>query len=377
VDEPDLSAWRERIVGTDREAGLAARTRQGLVTTPAGSLGRLGDVSVWLSEIAGRCPPPRIDSPALAVFAGDHGVARTAGTSAQEPGATARAVADLVAGTAAAAVLARAHGVRMRVVDTSVDVDWTASGLRVPAEVVADRVRRGSGSIDREDAMTRAQAQESLLLGARVADALVDDGADLLIAGAAGIGSTTPAAALVGLLADAEPAAVVGRGPGMDDATWMRATAAVRDAMRRGRPHEEDPVQLLATVAGPDLAATTGFLLQAAQRRTPVLLDGLESCACALVAHQVALASAHWWAASHLSPEPAAAAALQRLGMEPLLDLGVRLAAGGAALLALPLVRAAGDLLRALAPPEPAGDGDRPGPDAATPTAGPGDTDRQ
>ena len=196
-------------------------------------------------------------------------------------------------------------------------------------------------------------------------DELVDEGADLLIAGDMGIGNTTPAAALVGLLAGVEPGRGVGRGTGIDGATWMRKTAAVRDAMRRGRPVKGDPIGLLATSAGPDLAATTGFLLQAAARRTPVLLDGVISCACALVAHRIAFRASQWWCASHRSTEPAASAALARLGLEPLLDLQMRLGEGSGALLALPLVSAAGDLLREMATFDSAGVTDRAGsPDA-------------
>ena len=249
MDDLDLSRWSEAIVPVDEGARAAALARQEQLTKPSGSLGRLEEVSVWLAGVTGQCPPPPIMRPALAIFAGDHGVARTAGTSAYPPEVTAQMVANFVTGGAAATVLARAAGVTVRVVDVSVDVDWPASGLPVPEEVTARRIRRGSGSIDREDAMTRDECIAALLLGAGVADELIDEGADLLIAGDMGIGNTTPAAALVGLLADVEPARVVGRGTGIDDATWMRKTAAVRDAMRRGRPLKGDPVTLLATCA--------------------------------------------------------------------------------------------------------------------------------
>ncbi|MGB7981382.1 MAG: nicotinate-nucleotide--dimethylbenzimidazole phosphoribosyltransferase [Candidatus Nanopelagicales bacterium] len=361
MDHLELSRWRDAITVPDAQAREAASTRQRTLTKPEGALGRLEDLSVWLSGVTGQCPPPPISAPALAIFAGDHGVARAAGTSAYPPEVTAQMVANFVTGGAAATVLARSLGVRVRVVDVSVDVDWAASGLPVPPEVTAARIRRGSGSIDREDAMTHTESVAALRLGAAVADELVDAGADLLIAGDMGIGNTTPAAVLVGLLADVEPARVVGRGTGIDDLTWMRKTAAVRDAMRRGRPVKGDPVGLLATVGSPDLAATTGFLLQAAARRTPVLLDGVLSCASALVAHRVAFRAVQWWCAAHRSTEPAAAAALDRLGLDPLLDLRMRLGEGSGALLALPIVRAAGDLLREMSTFESAGVSNRPG----------------
>ena len=359
--ELDLTRWSDGIGAADPDARDAARARQDMLAKPTGALGRLEEVSVWLAGVTGRCPPPPIRTPALAIFAGDHGVAAAAGTSAYPSEVTAQMVATLAAGGAAATVLARSLGVRVRVVDVSVDVDWPASGLAVPGEVTARRVRRGSGPIDRADAMSRAESAAALRLGADVADELVDDGADLLIAGDMGIGNTTPAAALVGLLAEVEPAQVVGRGTGIDDLAWMRKTAAVRDAMRRARPVRGDPVGLLATCAGPDLAAITGFLLQAAVRRTPVLLDGVVACACALVAHRIAFRSSQWWLAAHRSTEPAATAALSRLGLVPLLDLGMRLGEGSGALLALPLVTAAGDLLREMATFDSAGVADRPG----------------
>lgn len=355
----ELNPWSRSVPPTDGAARELARARQERLTKPTGALGQLEDVSVWLAGVTGTCPPPPIERPALAIFAGDHGVARTGAVSAYPPEVTAQMVTTLVNGGAAAMVLARKLGVRVRVVDVSVDIDWPASPFDVPDAVTLTKIRRGSGSVDREDAMTRQEAETALLLGSRIADELIASGADLLIPGDMGIGNTTPAAALVGLLADVEPARVVGRGTGIDDTTWMRKAAAVRDAMRRGRPYLADPVALLATSGGPDLAATCGFLLQASARGIPVLLDGLISCACGLVAQQVSPTAPQWWAASHRSTEPAASAALAHLGLEPLLDLGMRLGEGTGALVALPLVTGAGDLLREMATFDDAGVSER------------------
>jgi nicotinate-nucleotide--dimethylbenzimidazole phosphoribosyltransferase len=309
--------------------------------------------------VTGHCPPLPITRPALAIFAGDHGVARTARTSAYPPEVTAQMVATFVAGGAGATVLARSRGVTVRVVDVSVDVDWTSAGLAVPEEVTARRIRRGAGSIDREDAMARDESLAALGLGADTAALLVEAGADLLIGGDMGIGNTTAASVLVGLLTDTGPAQVVGRGTGIDDLTWMRKTAAVRDAMRRGHEVMGDLVGLLAAVGGPDLAAMTGFLLRAAERGVPVLLDGIVSCACALLAERIAPGARLWWQASHRSTEPAAVAALDALDLDPVLDLGMRLGEGSGALVALPVLTAAGDLLREMATFESAGVSDR------------------
>jgi nicotinate-nucleotide--dimethylbenzimidazole phosphoribosyltransferase len=203
------------------------------------------------------------------------------------------------------------------------------------------KVRRGSGSIDREDALTRAEAEQAFAAGVAVADEEVDAGADLLIPADMGIGNTTPAAVLVAAVADVEPVHVVGRGSGVDDAGWMRKVVAIRDALRRARPVADDPLALLAAVGGADLAATTGLLVQAAVRRTPVLLDGVVAGAAATVAERIAPRAVHWWLAGHRSPEPAHRLALQRLGLDPVLDLAMRLGEGTGALAALPVLRAA------------------------------------
>ena len=355
----DLAALAARIGLPDEAAAEAARARQATLTKPTGALGELEDLSVWLCAAQGSCPPRPLQRVRVVVFAGDHGVARTAGTSAYPPEVTAQMVLNLVAGGAGVSVLARTNGATVRVLDLAVDVDYADLGAVVPDDVVHARVRRGSGSIDVEDALTREQAEAALAAGARIADEEVDAGADLLVPGDMGIGNTTPAAALIGLLTGQDPASVVGRGTGIDDATWMRKTAAVRDAMRRGRPAMGDPVAVLATVGGADIAAMTGFLLGAAARRTPVLLDGVVSGAAALVAQRLAYRAPRWFLAGHRSTEPAHGFALTRLDLDPLLDLGMRLGEGSGALVALPLLRAAGDTLREMATFDEAGVSDR------------------
>jgi nicotinate-nucleotide--dimethylbenzimidazole phosphoribosyltransferase len=267
-------------------------------------------------------------------------------------------VRTFLAGGAAVNVLAREAGASVRVLDIAVDDDLDG----VPAEVHRHKVRRGSGRIDVEDALTRAEAEHAFAAGMAVADEEVDSGADLLIPGDMGIGNTTPAAVLTAALAAAEPAEVVGRGTGIDDAGWMRKCAAVRDALRRTRPTLADPIQVLATAGGADIAAMVGFLVQAAVRRTPVVLDGVVSGAAALVAHRLAVRAASWWLAGHRSPEPAHTVALDRLALTPVLDHGLRLGEGTGALLALPLLRAAGATLAEMATFAEAGVTDR-GPD--------------
>lgn len=339
----------------DEAAGEAARARHARLTKPAGSLGVLEDVGVWLAACQGTCPPRPLRRARVVVFAGDHGVAEQ-GVSAYPPEVTRQMVTNFLAGGAAVNVLADVSGAGVRVVDVAVAGPVDPA---LPEAVTRHRIRSGSGRIDREDALTGEQAEAALAAGRAIADDEVDSGADLLVAGDMGIGNTTPSSVLVAAITGAEPVAVVGRGTGVDDAGWMRKAAAVRDALWRARPVLGDPVGLLRTVGGADLAAMTGFLVQAAARRTPVLLDGLVVGAAALLAQALAPGAKDWWLAGHLSVEPAHALALQRLGLAPLLNLRMRLGEGSGALAALPLVVMAGRVLSDMATFADAGVTDR------------------
>ncbi|WP_347956472.1 nicotinate-nucleotide--dimethylbenzimidazole phosphoribosyltransferase [Gordonia aichiensis] len=331
----------------DHQIAEQARLRHLQLTKPAGSLGRLEDLGVWMSSCQGVCPPRTLRAPAVVVFAGDHAVA-TDGVSAYPPEVTAQMVANIATGGAAINVLARRAGAVVQVVDMAVAADTEPS-------VSAFKVRRGSGDLRRGESLTLAEARRALAAGRAMADRLVDAGADLLIAGDMGIGNTTPASVLVGTLTDREPVVVVGRGTGIDDATWIRKTAAIRDGMRHARRYRNEPLALLAAVAGADIAAMAGFLAQAAVRKTPALLDGMITTSAALVAQQLAPGAAAWWQAGHLSTEPAHKFALDTLGLVPIIDLSLRLGEGTGAVAALPLLASSIDILTDMATFDEAG----------------------
>jgi len=337
---PDTPRREDRVCALDEESMDAARERWNCLAKPKYSLGRLEHIGTWLAGVQGRCPPRVPDHPVTIIVAGDHGIARTMGTSAYPPEVTAQMVRTLCRSEAAANVLASQVHSRLRVVDASVDADADFAADLDP-HVSAHRIRRGSGSIDREDAMTLSEAEQAFERGCSIIDEEVDSGADIFLLGDMGIGNTTVASTLVGLLAPADPAAVTGRGTGIDDETWMRKCSAIRDAIRRGRNAKADPLILLATVGGADFAMLTGMLLQAARRCTPVLLDGTIVTAAALVAHRMDHRSRQWWLASHVSAEPAHALALERLDLTPVLDLSLHLGEASGALMVLPLVQAA------------------------------------
>ncbi|MDT0344656.1 nicotinate-nucleotide--dimethylbenzimidazole phosphoribosyltransferase [Streptomyces litchfieldiae] len=324
------------------------RLRTGL---PAKALGRLDDLGAWLAAAQGQVPVTPVERPRAVLFAGDHGVAGI-GVSGRPAGTASALVRAVLDGSAPAAVLARHAGVPLRVVDLSLDCD----PADLPAEVTRHRVRRGSGRLDIEDTLTSEEAEQAFRTGMAIADEEADAGTDLLVLGDLSVGGTTAAGVLIAAMCGTDASVVTGRGGvRIDDLTWMRKCAAIRDGLRRARPVLGDQLQLLAAVGGADLTAMTGFLLQCAVRRTPVILDGVVSAACALVAQRIAFRAPDWWLAGQASGEPGQAKALDRMAMEPLLDHGVTVGEASGALLALPLVTAAAALAAELPElPEPA-----------------------
>ena len=342
------------ITPPDQQAHREAVARHEQLTKPAGSLGRLEELGVWVAACQGACPPRPFAQPQVVVFAGDHGVTAR-GVSAYPSEVTRQMVRNFLAGGAAVNVLASLAGAAVRVVDMAVDDEPDTSSAEGSPAVTRHKVRRGSGAIDRQDALTDAEVTQALAAGVAIADEEVDRGADLLIAGDMGIGNTTAAAVLVAALTGAEPVAVVGRGTGIDDAGWMRKAAAIRDALRRTRPVVGDPVALLRTAGGADMAAMAAFLAQAAARRTPAILDGVAVGAAAMLAEELAPGARQWWVAGHRSVEPAHTLVLEHLELDPILDLGMRLGEGSGAVAALPLIQLAVRVLAEMATFDDAG----------------------
>ena len=324
-----------RAEAVERLAGLAI---------PAGALGRLGDLAVWVATTQGAVPPAPVERVRAVVFAGDHGVADH-GVSAYPKAVTPAMVRTIASRRAGVSILAAQHRVSLRVLDLAVDDDL----LEVFPAVTAHKVRRGSGAIHLEDAVTASQTRQALDVGARLAAEEVAAGAQLLIGGDLGIGNTTPAAAIVGAVLGLPAVEVTGRGTGVDDAGLRHKTAVVQAALDRAAERVEDPVDLLTALGGADLAAHAGFLAAAARAGVPVLLDGLVSAAAALVADRLAPGAAAWFAAGHRSTEPGQSLALDQLGLDPILDLGMRLGEGSGAMAAVPLVRSAALLLSDMA----------------------------
>jgi nicotinate-nucleotide--dimethylbenzimidazole phosphoribosyltransferase len=336
------------VAPADAQAMQDARDRQAQLTKPAGSLGVLEDVSVKLAGIHATCPPPAMTRPVVAVFAGDHGV-HAQGVTPWPQEVTAAMVENFRAGGAAVNVLARRAGADVYVVDMGVAAD-----LEPGPQLLDHKLRKGTSDLATGPAMSREEAVRGILAGAEVATRLVDEGHDCLLTGDMGIANTTPSAALVAAFAGAAPDLVVGRGTGVDDATLARKVEVVTGALR-DRPVTDDPVETLASLGGFEHAGLTGYLLGAASRRVPVVLDGVIAGAAALVAVALAPETVDYLFAGHRSVEPGHAVALGKLGLRPVVDLDLRLGEGTGAALAFPVIESAGAVLREMATFDSAG----------------------
>ncbi|MGE2836037.1 nicotinate-nucleotide--dimethylbenzimidazole phosphoribosyltransferase [Mycobacterium sp. SMC-4] len=336
----DLESLRIPVPPPSAAVRAAAAERLAGLATPPGALGTLGELAVWIASTQGAVPPIALDNVRLVIFAGDHGVAGH-GVSAFPSTITGATVRAALNGQLGVCALADAHGVSVRVLDLGVDDDFDdlPSGTRDALQ--AYKVRRSSGAIHLEDALTGAQVRAALEAGAAVAEQEIDAGAQLLISGDLGIGNTTSAAALVAAALGMPATEVVGRGSGISDAGLQHKTAVIDAALARTGARSEDPVGALAALGSADLAATTGYLLTAARRGVPALLDGLMAVACALTADRMAPGAAAWFASGHRSTEPAQSLALDKLGLVPVLDLSMRLGEGSGAVAAVPVLRSA------------------------------------
>jgi nicotinate-nucleotide--dimethylbenzimidazole phosphoribosyltransferase len=335
----------------DEAAAERARARHLRLTKPPGSLGLLEELGIRLAGMAGQVPPPVPESPAVVICAGDHGVLAR-GVSPWPREVTAVMVGNFCAGGAAANVLARTVGARVSVLDVGVAAELERHPLLRTA-----KNRAGTVDLSREPAMGREDAARAMMSGAGIAEELIGSGVDLIVTGDMGIANTTPASALISAFTDRPPRAVTGRGAGIDDETFELKVRVLEEALRLHEPDPSDPLDTLAALGGLEHAAIVGLILMGAVYGVPIVLDGVVSNSAALVAQALAPDCVGYVIAGHLSVEPGAKVALEHLGLEPVLDLGMRLGEGTGGLLAVPVVTAAARVLGEMATMEEVGIG--------------------
>jgi nicotinate-nucleotide--dimethylbenzimidazole phosphoribosyltransferase len=335
--------WQSPVKALHAGAHQAASQRQATLTKPPGSLGRLEEVAITLAAMRG-CHTPRIELPAITVFAGDHGVVAE-GVAAFPQAVTRQMLANFVAGGAAISVLAKALGARLEVVDVGTLAPAAMAG------VVSGKAGFGTANLAREAAMTDDQLAHCLDQGRLAVQRALAAGADVFIGGEMGIGNTTPAAALGCALLGLPGAVLAGPGTGLD-AAGVSHKARVIDralALHGFLPSPPAPPPLagegsiaaLRCLGGFEIAALTGAYIACAQTGLPALVDGFITTAAALAACRMNPGVRDWLLFAHASAEPGHARLLAALDARPLLQLDMRLGEGSGAATALPLLRLA------------------------------------
>ncbi|MBK5996802.1 nicotinate-nucleotide--dimethylbenzimidazole phosphoribosyltransferase [Streptomyces sp. MBT58] len=333
----------------DAKALGEAWERQKRMTKPAGALGMLEIISAQLSGLSRMCPPPIPEPAAVAIFAGDHGV-HAQGVTAWPQEVTAQMVANFLGGGAVCNAFAAQVGAEVCVVDVGVASDLPATPGLLPR-----KVRKGTADFTTGPALTREEVLAAIEVGIETARDLVAAGNKALLTGEMGIANTTASAALICVYTGSDASEVTGRGTGINDEMHARKVDVVRRALDLHQPDAADPIGVLAAVGGLEHAAMAGFLLGGASLRTPVILDGVSAGAAALVARAIAPEALAACIAGHRSAEPGHVAALNKLGLRPLVDLDLRLGEGTGALLALPIVQSAARAMHEVATFDAAG----------------------
>ena len=311
----DIRALLPLLPEASEQAVAAVRARQAELTKPAGSLGRLDEVVAFLAAWQDK-HMPTIDRPQLAVFAGNHGVVAK-GVSAYPPSVTRAMLENFAAGGAAVNQICATYGIGLKVFELALDLP--------------------TGDITEVPAMDEAACAGTIAFGMEAVAGEVD----LLALGEMGIGNTTVAATIYCALFGGTGADWVGRGTGVDDEGLARKIAAVDTALATHAGNLRDPLEVLRRVGGRELAALGGAILAARLQRVPVILDGFVVTAAAAILHAIDPQAIDHCIAGHLSAESAHRVALQRIGKEPLLDLGMRLGEGSGAALAIGVLKAA------------------------------------
>ena len=339
--ESELKQILGAILPPDEAAMAAARARQEQLAKPPHSLGRLEDISVKMAGITGRIGTA-VDRRRVVIFAADNGIAKE-GVSSCPQSVTLAQTINFTRGLTGVAVLAKHFRTELDVVDVGIDAEFNQPGVR------NRKLAMGTRDFAVEHAMTRAQAVEALRIGAEAAQRAKDDGVEILGVGEMGIGNTTTSSAVLSCLLGLPAADTVSRGAGINDESYRRKIALIDEALARWQPDPADPVDALAKVGGFDLAAMCGAFLGAAALRLPAVIDGFISAVAALCAHRLNPLCAAYMLPSHASMERGYRLAMEAMGLEPMLNLNMRLGEGSGCPIAFEIVAAAQTVIRDMA----------------------------
>ncbi len=329
--------WEKDCLAINEKVKTQAQDRQGMLTKPPGSLGRLEDVAITLASLYGD-DKPEIKQPLITIFAGDHGVVAQ-GVSAFPQAVTVEMIRNFVKGGAAISVLAKENQAELKVVNcgTAFEIDFADDY----AALIDKQVAAGTADLSQESAMTADQLEQALMIGQQIIEQGKKEGIDLFIAGEMGIGNTTPAAALGCAYLSQSAEQMTGRGTGIDYAAWKNKVSIIEQGLARLNLAELAPEQVLQELGGFEIAAIAGAYIRCAQLGIPALVDGFITTAAALAACKMNPQVQDWLLFSHQSEEQGHKFMLDALQAKPLLNLGLRLGEGSGAATALPLLRQA------------------------------------
>lgn len=328
-----LNGALARIKPVDPALLAAAQTKLDNKTKPLGSLGRLEEFGRRVAAISGSMTPD-LGKKVIYTFAGDHGVVEV-GVSAFPKEVTPQMVFNFLNGGAGVNVLARHAGAEVRVVDMGVDFDFG----EIPG-LIDRKIARGTKNLAKEPAMSREEAVAALEAGITLALDAKAEGVALLGTGDMGIGNTTPSSAIIAAFSGISVRELTHRGTGINDAALEKKITAIEQGLALNRPDPQDPIDVLAKVGGFEIAGIAGLVLGAAATGIPVVIDGFISTAGALIASELHPSVKEYIFAAHKSVEIGHTFMLQRMGAEPILDLGLRLGEGTGAALAMNLIEA-------------------------------------
>jgi nicotinate-nucleotide--dimethylbenzimidazole phosphoribosyltransferase len=326
----------------DKESMAAARARQDTLTKPAGSLGRLEELSIQLAGIQGKARPV-VAKKAIITMAADHGVVdEKVGNWPRE--VTAQMVENFLRGGAGINVLARQVGARIIFVDMGV-----ASDLKPRPQLIVRKIDYGTKNMCLGPAMTEAQARQAIETGIGIVNSETKKGLDIVGTGDMGIGNTTASSAIFAALSGKKVEEVTGRGTGISDEQLVHKMDVIKRALAINRPDPSNPLDVLGKVGGYEIGGLAGVMLGAAAGRVPVVIDGFISGAAALIAAALAPQIKDYLIAAHVSAEAGHAAMLKFLGLKPVLSLDMRLGEGTGAALGIFIAEAAARTLNEMA----------------------------
>ncbi len=316
---------------SNKEFSIAAQQHLDNLTKPLGSLGRLEEFARRLVAITEN-KSPILDKKVIFTFAGDHGVTAE-GVSAYPKEVTQQMVLNFLKGGAGINVLARHAGAEVVVVDIGVDHDFGDVAGLVNMKVVS-----GTKNFTREPAMTREEAVGCIEMGIKLANGYAQKGYNIFGTGEMGIGNTTPSSAIAAVLTGRSVAEVTGKGTGISDESLLNKIRVIEEGIRVNHPDKNDAIDVLAKVGGAEIGGIAGIVLGAAANKIPVIIDGFISTAGALIAYCIEPKTGDYMFAAHNSVEIGHKSMLEKMGLEPILDLELRLGEGTGAALALLLI---------------------------------------